>query len=122
MNRCHIDDAAPIGFLHGGEDSARGMKSARQVDGDDRIPTLNRKIFDARYVLNAGVVDQNIDAAKFFFSKLHHGFYFCGLTHVSAVVDHLGTQSSNFGFRASMVAKAIQNNVGALFGQGFGDA
>jgi hypothetical protein len=98
------------------------VKGARQVDGDDGIPTFNWKVFNAGNVLDAGVVDQDIDSAKLFFGKPHHGFNFCGLAHVGAMIDNLGTQSGNFGFWASVVAKAIQNNVGTLFGQGFGDA
>jgi hypothetical protein len=34
----------------------------------------------------------------------------------------LGAQSGNFGLGASVIAKAIQNNVGPLFGQSFGNA
>ena len=73
-------------------------------------------------MLNASVVDQNIDAAKFLLGKLHHGFNFCGLAHVGAVIGHFGAQCCNFSFGSGMVTKAIQNNVGALLGQGFGNA
>ena len=66
------------------------MKSARQIDGNDGIPTLNRKIFDAGHMLNASVVHQNIDAAKFLLGKLHHGFNFGGLAHVGTVIGHFG--------------------------------
>ena len=47
MNRSHIDDASPIGLLHGRQNGACGMKGAGQVDGNDGIPTLNWKVFDA---------------------------------------------------------------------------
>ena len=66
------------------------MKSARQIDGNDGIPTLNREVFYAGYMLNACVVDQNINAAKFLLGKLHHGFNFGGLAHVGTVVGHFG--------------------------------
>jgi hypothetical protein len=65
-------------------------------------------------MLNACVVDQNINAAKFLLGKLHHGFNFGGLAHVGTVIGHFGTQCRNFSFGSGMVAKAIQNNVGAL--------
>ena len=66
------------------------MECARQIDGNDGIPTLNREIFNTGHMLNASVVDQNIDAAKFLLGKLHHGFNFCGLAHVGAVIGHFG--------------------------------
>jgi hypothetical protein len=98
------------------------VEGARQINGNDGIPALNWKVFYAGDVLNTGVVDQNIDTAKLLFGKLHHGFNFGWLAHVCTVIDHLGAQSGNFGLGACVVTKAIQNNVGPLFGQSFGNA
>ena len=98
------------------------MEGAGQVDGDHSIPTLNGEVFNTRHMLNASVVDQDVNTSKFVFSKLHHGLDFGGFAHVCAVVGHFGAQSRNFGLGSSMVAKTVQNDVGALFCQGFGNA
>ena len=58
-------------------------------------------------MLNASVVDQNVDAAKLFFGKLHHGFNFGRLGHVGAVIGHFGAQSRHFCLGAGMVTKAV---------------
>lgn len=44
--------------LHGGKCQARGVKSAGLVDGQNGVPALDRKVFDAGRMLNACVVDR----------------------------------------------------------------
>ena len=83
------------------------MEGAGQIDGNHSVPSLHRKVFYAGHVLNASVVDQDVDAAKFFFGKLHHGFNFGGLAHVGAVVGHLGTQGCDVCLGSCMVAKTV---------------
>ena len=60
MHRCNVDDAAPIARAHAGDDHPAGLEGAAQVDGDHRVPTLGGEVLDARDVLDAGVVDEDI--------------------------------------------------------------
>lgn len=66
------------------------MKSGAQIDRDDCVPALGRKRFDGRHVLNAGVVDQNIDLPELGLGRVHHLFDLLRLAHVGGVI-----QSSN---------------------------
>ena len=98
------------------------MEGACQVDGDDGVPALHRKIFDLGDMLDACVVDQNVYAAKGVGSEFHHGFDLASFAHVGAVVNHFDAQCGNFGFGAFGIAKAIEHDVGTLFGQRLGNA
>jgi hypothetical protein len=42
------------------------VERRRQVDGDDRVPLLDRELLDRRDVLDAGVVDRMSTAPKVF--------------------------------------------------------
>ncbi len=59
-----IDDPPPITPLHAGEGGPNGVKRGRKIDRHQGVPTRDRKFLDRRDVLNAGVVDQYIDAAE----------------------------------------------------------
>jgi hypothetical protein len=52
-------------LAHAGHRQARGVERRAQVDGDDRVPAFGRKVLDRRHMLDAGVVDQDVDAAEF---------------------------------------------------------
>jgi hypothetical protein len=72
---------------------------------------------DRRGVLDAGVVDQDVDAAQAVHRGLHHGVDLLGLGHVGAVVADLdaellcqpGTQRLDL----RGVAEAVEHQVGA---------
>ena len=98
------------------------MKGAGQIDRDDRVPFFSREVLYPCDVLNARVVDQNIDLAKFGGGVGHHVGYICGLAHVGVVMHHFHAQCSNFSFGAGYIAKAIHNDIRSLGGQRFGDA
>ena len=49
---------------------------------DDRVPLLGREVLDVGHVLDAGVVDEHVDAAELFFRKGHHGLDLGRLAHV----------------------------------------
>ena len=59
-----IDDAPPTAALHVRQRLANRMEVGGEVDRDDRIPAIGRKIFDRRDVLDARVIDQNVDTAE----------------------------------------------------------
>jgi hypothetical protein len=98
------------------------MKGAAQVNRDHGVPFFNREVLDSGDMLNACVVDQNVNLAKLRRSIRHHVFDVGGLAHVGAVVRHLHAQRGNFGLGALHIAKAIKNYVGTLRGQRFGNA
>jgi hypothetical protein len=122
MHRGHIDDAPPIGRLHGRQRQPRGVKCARQVDGDHRIPALDREVFDLGHMLDAGVVDQNVDPAKALGGKAHHGLDLGRPAHVCAVVGHLHAQRLYLRLCSGHIAKAVEHQIGALGRQGLGKA
>ncbi|MNH27825.1 hypothetical protein D3C79_879520 [compost metagenome] len=98
------------------------MEHGRQVDGDDRIPALHREVFDRRHMLDAGIVDENVDAAE-----LAHrvGEQVLDLRHVAEVrrvMADPGTVAGDFGNRRAGIAKAIEDQVGAGLGQYLGNA
>ena len=126
VRRRDVDDPAPalaaVGRLHGRQRQPRRMERAAQVDGDHGVPFLDRKAFDSGDMLDAGVVDQNIDLAEFGRGEFHHRFDLGRPAHVGAVVGDLHAERGDFGFRTFHVAKTVQDDIGALRGQGAGDA
>jgi hypothetical protein len=65
------------------------VKGSRQVDREDRIPFVDRKLVDRRDMLDAGVVDKQVDRAEARDCVLHHRFDLLGLRHVGAVIGDL---------------------------------
>src|SRR3984885_1908403 len=60
MGRGGRDDAAPFARLHAGHRGADGVEGGRQIDGDDLIPFVDRKVFDRRDELDARIVHQDV--------------------------------------------------------------
>ena len=118
MHRGHVDDAAPVGGLHGGQRQAGGVEGAGQVDGQDGIPFVDREVLDLGHVLDAGVVDQDVDAAEALGAKGHHGLDLVGAAHVGAVVVHRNSVGlaggGHLGLGALRIAKTVQKDVGPL--------
>jgi len=55
------------------------VKGRAQVDGDDGVPLVDRELLDRRDVLDAGVVDQDVDrpespSADFNIASMASGF------------------------------------------------
>ena len=127
MHRSDVDDAPPLRRLHGRQRQARGVERTAQVDGDDGVPALRGKVLEARHVLNASVVDQNIHWAELCCSELEHIFNIRRTRHISAVVLHRhGCAAAvrggqHFSAWAFDVAKAVEHDVGALARQRFSD-
>ena len=113
----HVDDAAPVFGQHAGQGQAGGVEGAAHVDGDDGVPFFDREVLDPRHVLNARVVDQNVQAAEGGLRMLDHVLNLGGLAHVGTVVAHLHAQRGDLGLGAFHVTKAIEHDVGALGGQ-----
>ena len=83
------------------------------------------KILDRRYELDAGVVDENIDAAEPLFGVFDHRRDFVRLCHVGAVIERLDPELG-FDGRARLLdllglSKSVEDDVGALARQRAGD-
>ena len=72
VGRSDVDDAAPVASLHAGQRQARGVERRAQVDRDDRVPAIGRKVLDFGDVLDAGVVHQDVERAELLLAGTHH--------------------------------------------------
>jgi hypothetical protein len=73
-------------------------------------------------MLDAGVVDQDVDGAEFGLAGTHHGLDLGRPGHVGAVVADAPAQPGHVRLGAFHVAEAVEQDVGALAGQLQGDA
>jgi hypothetical protein len=76
----------PFCFIAG---SADGVERGAEIDGDNGIPFVRRKVLDPRHVLDAGVVHQDVDAAQLALGVGHEAGDLRGLAHVGGVVRDL---------------------------------
>ena len=121
MNRGDIDDAAPAALAHAGQGEAGTVEHRGQVDRDNRVPPLDRELFDAGHVLNARVVDQNVDAAEFAFGVVDHVGDLRRVADIGRVMPHLAAKLLQFGNDFAGVAKTVEYQVGASLGQALRD-
>ena len=63
VRRGDVDDPAPALRAHQRQRRGGGVEGRGEVDRDDLVPLLGREVGDRRDVLDAGVVDQDVDAA-----------------------------------------------------------
>ncbi len=111
----------PFCFIDG-ERGARGVPGRRQVERDDRFILLGREILDRADVLDAGIVDEDVDAAEACDRLLDEAGGLFALHQVGAVVDdaaarmillELGEDALDiFG-----LAEAVDDDVGARLRQ-----
>src|SRR5690606_1933239 len=88
VDRGDVDDATVTACLHAGQGAAHGVEGGREVDGDDRIPLGYRERLHPRHMLDAGVVDQDVDAPETLFGGGDHRLDLVGAAEVGiAVVD-----------------------------------
>jgi hypothetical protein len=94
-----------------------------EVDGDDRVPAIDREFLDLGHELDACVVDQDVHAAEVLLGIAHHVFDLGGLAHVGAVVAHpRRCRPARFPPLRRHVTESVDNDVRALRGQGLRDA
>src|SRR3546814_8652549 len=72
MGRSRLDDPAPFLLLHVGQRKPRGMESRVEIERDDEVPSVDRKLLDRGDVLHSGIVDEDIHTAKAFSRFRHH--------------------------------------------------
>lgn len=64
------------------------MEVRRQIDREDRVPLLARKVIDRCDILDAGVVDEHVHRAETLDRAPEHALDFLRLAHIGAVIDH----------------------------------
>ena len=76
-------------------------------------------------MLNARVIDQNIDAAEIGSRLFHHRLDLLGLAHVGTVIRHLDAKFRGESRANSLdfcgIAEAVQDEVNAFPGKPFGN-
>jgi len=97
------------------------MKVRREIDCQHRVPAVLGKIIHRRRVLDAGVVDQDVDPAKLACRDRHHVADLLGPRHVSAAERDLDVELGGECFALSLdlrrVAEAVEQNVRTMIGE-----
>ena len=126
VGRGDVDDAAEALLLHVRQRGGGAVEHGRQVQRDDGVPLLDREVLDRRGVLDAGVVDQDVDAAELAHRVVDQAAHGLALGQVGAVVHDahamLAGQPGARIFDLGGVAEAVQDDIGALLGERAGDA
>ncbi len=112
-------------LLHVGHCQPAGVKGAREIDGDDRVPFVDRKFLDRIDVLNAGVVHQDIDAAEFGPGLIDHLLDLVGIGNIGARIHHadivLPLEIADDFVDLVGRAEAVEHDIGAGPGKPGGD-
>ena len=120
-----VDDAAPAGLRHQRDGRGGRVERRGQVDGNDRIPFLGRKFLDRRDMLDAGIVDEDVDRAEFLGRLLDQRPAVGALRHVGLDVDDLGRMllGDRLGDRMVLrrVGEGIDHHIAAVGGKRIGD-
>ena len=125
MRRADVDDAPPLALLHAGHRRARGVEGRGEVDGDDGVPLLDRELLDRRHVLDAGVVDQDVDRAEVALGLGDHVGDLVVAQHVGGIEGDARAQRLDLRDRLLVVllgAEAVDDDIGAVLGERHGDA
>jgi hypothetical protein len=115
-------EAAP---LHAGQRRLGRVERGSQVDRDDRVPPVLGELLDRRHVLDARVVDEDVDASESGLGLRDQVADLGGLHHVGAVVQRLHAvllreaRAQRLDLRR--IAEAVQHHVRALAGEDLRD-
>ena len=82
---------------------------------------LSRKLIHRGDVLDAGVIDHDIDAAEGAFGIVHHRLDLPDVAQVGVVIAGDLTQRGDFSPGVAAVAAAIEDHLRARLSQHFGD-
>ncbi len=122
MCRCDIDDAAPFARLHGGDGGAHRVECRRQIDRDDLVPFLDRKFLDRRDILDARIIDEDVDRAESRLGHLHHVGDLGGFRQIGGRIEGFdfafALDTGAFGLDLGLVAKAVEHDVDARAREG----
>ena len=120
-----VDDAAPAAGGHGGDGGLHGEERGGEVERDDGVPAVGGEVGDGGGVLDAGVVDEDVEVAEFGFGAVDEGGDGGRVEEVGLVVegaDALGLDGLEEAVDQGLVAEAVEHDVRALGGEGAGDA
>src|SRR3546814_5177327 len=65
----------------------RGMESRVEIERDDEVPSVDRKLLDRGDVLHSGIVDEDIHTAKAFSRFRHHRLDRVDFRQIGVAVD-----------------------------------
>ena len=111
MHRGDVDDASEAACAHAGHGGAHGVEGAAQIDGQDGVPALGRELGDAAGVLNAGVVDEDVDGGERGLGTRHQAG---GLAGVGEVGLHIGRTHAVHGGQALGQRAALRLGLDAM--------
>src|SRR5690606_10723733 len=127
VGRGNIDNAPPTLLLHIGQGRRGAVENGRQIQRNNGIPTLDRKIFDQVGVLHARVVDEDVDTtpqnACRFVNKGAGGF---GLAKVGVYIVRLYRELQldidPLFFNGLGITKTVDHYIGPIGSQFTGNA
>ena len=111
--------------FHAGHHRADGMERRRQVDANDGVPLLDRELLDRRDVLDAGIVDEDVDGAEIPLGLGHHLRDLARAQHVGRIESDAGAvrrTGLDGGRIVGRRAEAVEHDIGACRGERLGDA
>ena len=74
MNRCNIDDSTPSSFFHLRKGVFCGIEVGAKVESNNFLPHILGEIFYLVDMLNASIINKNVNSSKVFDSLLNEGF------------------------------------------------
>ena len=97
------------------------MEDAGEIDGENIVPFVHRELLHRGHVLDAGVIDHDIDAAEGAFGIVHHRLDLPDVAQVGVVIAGDLAQRGDFSPGVAAVAEAIEDHLRARLSQHFGD-
>jgi hypothetical protein len=106
---------------HRGKRESRGVESRAEIDGNDRIPLRWRKLVQRGHVLDAGIIDEDVEPAEFAKRRCNHLGDRFRIRHVGAGIadthaEILGDAALHR-FDLFGLAEAVQHDVRACVGK-----
>jgi hypothetical protein len=105
MDGSDIDDAPPVAALHRRKCGANGMKCSRQINRNDSVPAIGRKLLDRSDILDTCVIDENIDRSEPVFGVADKRGALFGIGEVGRVVENL---------RLMLLPKTLRKRLGLV--------
>jgi len=93
------------------------------IDAHDAVDFFRRDVEQGLHLRDAGIVDDDVEAAQFLLGKRHGGAHLIELRHVGNEGDGAAAQRAHFGgSRVQLVLVQIhQRDIGTILGQAQGD-
>ncbi len=101
------------------------MEGRAQIDGDNGVPLLDRKLVNRCHVLNARVVDEDVDRTELPLRLGDHIDDLVMTEHIGRIEGHSrtvrGHRADRFGI-ILLVTKAVHHHIAAVLGECVGNA